>query len=257
MQALGRLRRRGRRHRPAPVTRRALGRPAPHERYLWDSGWPLRRVARARRDDGGTIRPIRFVATTARSPPPTSTGRPASSPASPRSSATATPKPTATASSPRRARRLAHRVPRRRRPRHDPDTPRPTSCAPSPSGSSPTTCAPRRRPTSSSSIRGRHPPRHRLPRHAVPAPGARRPRPPRRRLRAALPGHRAVVARHDRPRRHHRLGGLGRRRRRHRHALAQPLQQGRRHLVPAPLRRRPPARRARLPATGCATRPST
>ena len=50
---------------------------------------------------------------------------------------------------------------------------------------------------------------HRLPRHARPAAGARGPRPPRRGVRAAVPGHRALVAGDDRPRRDHRVGALG------------------------------------------------
>ena len=88
----------------------------------------------------------------------------------------------------------------------------------------------------------------------VPAPGPRRHRPPRRRLRPPVPGHRAVVARHGRPRRHHRVGGVGRHRRRRRAArVAQPLQQGRGHLVPAPVRRRPPARSS--PATAASGSP--
>ena len=75
---------------------------------------------------------------------------------------------------------------------------------------------------------GRHPPRHRLPRDARPAAGAGRRRPPRRRLRAAVPGHRAVVADDDRPRRHHRVGALeGHRRGRRAARVAQPLLQGR------------------------------
>ena len=64
--------------------------------------------------------------------------------------------------------------------------------------------------------RRRHAPRHRLPRDAVPAARARRHRSPRRRVRAAPPGHRAVVAHDGGARRHHGVGGLGRdRRRRH------------------------------------------
>ena len=85
----------------------------------------------------------------------------------------------------------------------------------------------------------------------LPAAGPRRHRPPRRRLRAAPPGHRAVVADDGRPRRHAPCGrswegvdadGVAAR-------LAQPLQQGRGHHLPAPVRRRHPAdrRRARLP----------
>ena len=50
---------------------------------------------------------------------------------------------------------------------------------------------------------------HRLPRHAVPAAGARRHRSPRRRLRAPAPGQRAVVAGHGRPRRDHGVGARG------------------------------------------------
>ena len=90
---------------------------------------------------------------------------------------------------------VAHRVHRRRRlPRLR--TRRPTTSARSPSVSCPTSCASAdRRPPRRAHPRRRHPPRHRLPRHAVPAAGARRHRPPRRRLRAAPPGHAAVVAR--------------------------------------------------------------
>ena len=56
---------------------------------------------------------------------------------------------------------------------------------------------------------GRHPPGHRLPRDAVPAARARRHRSPRRRLRAAAPGQRAVVAGHGRPRRDDGVGARG------------------------------------------------
>ena len=59
-------------------------------------------------------------------------------------------------------------------------------------------------------------------------------RPRRRRLRAALPAHGAVVAEHDRPRRDDDLGGLGGHRRvRRRARVAQPLQQGRGDPLPA------------------------
>ena len=126
----------------------------------------------------------------------------------------------------------------------------------------------RRRRPRRPGARGRRPPRHRLPRHARPAAGAGRPRPPRRRLRAAVPGHRAVVADDDRPRRDHGLGALGRHRRRRRPArVAQPLLQGRGDLVPAPVRRgaaaagadlAPVPRRAACPAAGSPRRrPST
>ena len=71
-----------------------------------------------------------------------------------------------------------------------------------------------RGPTRRADPSRRHPPRHRVPRHAVPAPGPRRHRPPRRGLRAAPAGHAAVVAAHGRPRRHHRVGGVGGHRRR-------------------------------------------
>ena len=96
-----------------------------------------------------------------------------------------------------------------------------------------------------------HPPRHRVPRHAVPAAGARRHRPPRRRLRAAPPGHAAVVAAHGRAGRHHRLGGLGGHRRgRHRGRFAQPLQQGRGHLLPAHRTSPASSSSTTVPATG-------
>ena len=103
--------------------------------------------------------------------------------------------------------------------------------------------------------RGRHPPRHRVPVDARPAARSRRPRPPRPRLRAAAPGHRAVLAHDDRARGDHGLGALGRHPRRRLGArVAQPLLQGRRHLVPAPLRRRAAAARADLdPVPGAAT----
>ena len=69
-----------------------------------------------------------------------------------------------------------------------------------------------------------------------------------------LPGHRAVVADDDRPRRHHGVGALGGHRRRRRAArVAQPLLQGRGDLVPAPVRRRAAAARADLaPVPGAA-----
>ena len=58
--------------------------------------------------------------------------------------------------------------------------------------------------------RRRHAARDRLPRHPVPAAGARRHRPRGRRLRAAVRRRDAVVAVHDRPRRDHRVGAVGR-----------------------------------------------
>ena len=65
----------------------------------------------------------------------------------------------------------------------------------------------------------RRPPRHRLPQHRPPASRPRRPRPPRRRVRRSSPDTRALVARHARARRDHRVGVVGRhRRRRHRRA---------------------------------------
>ena len=91
---------------------------------------------------------------------------------------------------------------------------------------------------------GRDPSRDRLPRDAVPAARARRHRTPRRGLRAAPPGHSAVVVDDGGPRRHHGVGGLGRHRRgRRAQDVAEPLQQGRGHLVPAPVRRRGPTGR--------------
>ena len=64
---------------------------------------------------------------------------------------------------------------------------------------------------------------------------------------AALPGLRAVVAGDDRPRCHDDVGALERRRRRRRTPrVPQPLLQGRRDLVPAPVRRRVAAARADL-----------
>ena len=96
----------------------------------------------------------------------------------------------------------------------------------------------------------RHAPAHGLPLHRRPAAGARRHRPRRRRVRAALPAHRTVVAEHDRPRRHHDLGGLGGHRRRRRRArVAQPLQQGRGDPLPAHPHPRP-APGARLGGLG-------
>ena len=111
----------------------------------------------------------------------------------------------------------------------DARTPRPTTCGRWPSTWCPTSCAPAVADRLVELIRkAGHPPRHRLPGHAVPAAGARRHRPPRRRLRAAAPGQRAVVAGHGRPRRHDGVGALERRRRRRRAArVAQPLLQGR------------------------------
>ena len=99
----------------------------------------------------------------------------------------------------------------------------------------------------------RHPSRHRVPGHAIPAARARRHRPPRRRVRAAVHGHDAVVAVHDRARRHDGVGALGRcATRRNAVRIAQPLLEGSGRLVPAPERRRHPAarrgRRRGLPA---------
>ena len=151
-----------------------------------------------------------------------------------------------------RARRLADRIRRRRR-CADAATRRPTTCARSRSIWSPTTCATETaaRLVELDPRRG-HPPRHRLPRHAVPAAGARRHRPPRRRLRAAAPGHPSVVAGDDRPRRHHDLGGLGRgrRRRRRRTARSTTTARARSSSFLHQLRRRHPGPRRRpgLPA---------
>ena len=147
-----------------------------------------------------------------------------------------------------RARRLAHRVHRRRRTRPPRDAGQPRARARVRSRAGRAARA-RRRRSRRADPRRRHPPRDRLPRHAVPAAGARRPRPPRRRLRAAVPGQRAVVARDDRPRRHDDLGAVGRRDgRRHRRRLAQPLQQGRRDL--ASCTATSPGSSASSPATG-------
>ena len=91
-----------------------------------------------------------------------------------------------------------------------------------------------RRPPRPSHPAGRHASRHRLPRHRRPPSGARRLRASGCRVRTPLPAHRAVVADHGRPRRDDDLGGLGgHRRARRRPRLAQPLQQGRRHPLPA------------------------
>ena len=63
----------------------------------------------------------------------------------------------------------------------------------------------------------------------------------------AVPGHRALMAPHERAH-HHDLGGLGRRATRwHRVALAEPLQQRCRHHLPAPLRGRTRTTGAGLP----------
>ena len=91
--------------------------------------------------------------------------------------------------------------------------------------------------------RERRAPRHRLPQHGPAAARPRRPRPGGCRLPHAPLDGRALVARHARARRDHRLGVVGRhRRRRHRARLAQPLQQGRRALLPVLARRGHPAR---------------
>lgn len=85
----------------------------------------------------------------------------------------------------------------------------------------------------------RHASGHRLPRDPGPAPCACRHRAPRRGVRAAAPGQRTVLAAHDRPRRDHDLGELGGcGRRRHTTRLPQPLLQGRCRLLPASLHRR-------------------
>ena len=151
-QGVGRLRRR--RAPPPAATRHGSQRsaePAPHERYLWDSGWHfgewleagetlddaiaaamvadhgpvatayLHRSAAAARRDRPHPRQATTTPTATPSSPPTSPtrGAPSSSPT------TAPPRP----------------------------TPRPPTPGPSPSASSPTTCAPRRPAGSSSSIR--------------------------------------------------------------------------------------------------------
>ena len=215
---------------PSPVARRARSRTTPPRAVPLGQRLALRRVARARRRHGqrlpppsrGGPRPGRHrlplpigprarraslaCSATGNGAAATTTSPPTWSTRGARSSSTTT------ATSNRRRRR--------------------TSFAPSRSVSSPTTSASRPPTTSSHLIRaaGTHL-GDRVPGDALPAAGARRPRPSRRRLRAAVPGHRAVVAAHDRERRDDHLGGLGRgQARRHRVALAQPLQQGRGHL---------------------------
>ena len=108
----------------------------------------------------------------------------------------------------------------------------------------------RRRRTGGPDPGGRHPCRNGLSGHTVPAARPGRDRASRRGLRAPLPAHAAIVAGHDRPRRHHGVGILGGRGRRGPGPrLPQPLQQGGRRLVPASLCGRDPAdgRGARLP----------
>ena len=224
--------------------------PLPHERYLWDSGWHFGEWLEPGDDHRTRVRASSSSTTTARSPPPTSTAP-----------------PTQLAEHRRRPRR-----PRRRR-EHYARARRPTSLD-----------AWRTEFIDDDGTRpARHPGQPR-PRPRV-RPRPRRARASTAAadlvalIRAAgnhlgtgflatpflLPvladhGHLDVAYEllfqdtepswlaHESTAAHDDLGGLGRRRRRrHRRPLAQPLQQGRGHLLPAPLRRRPPARRARLP----------
>ena len=137
--ALGRLRR---------ATRAATGRhpsrveqrpdPLPHETLPVGQRLALRRVARTRRRHGRRVRASSSSTTTARSPPPTSTARPTSCRASPsvlgdreatRPLRAASPPTCSTRGAPSSSTTTATST----------RTPRRTSCAPSPSGSSPTT----------------------------------------------------------------------------------------------------------------------
>ncbi len=225
--------------RPARGTPRASSgsaEPLPHERYLWDTGFHWGEWI----EPGGE--PTDFPAFVAADKADVATAFYAWST---RHAAGIAPAPRegrrgrALRRAQRRGRRrLADGVRRRRRPGHAAHPGQPGPRAAVRAGARRAPPAGGRRPRRAGA-RGRDAPGHGFPGHAGPAPGARRPRPPRPRLRAAVPGHRAVVADDDRPRRDHRVGALGRHRRRRRAArVAQPLLQGRGDLVPAPVRRR-------------------
>ena len=183
----------------------------------------LGRMVRTRRRSRTTTSPNFATATSASSPPRyfaplrRARWRPIARHARPRRRR----RPATRSSRPNVARRVAHGVPRRRRLRALRHA-RPTVVRALAFDLVPDRPCARRRPTGSSrwSATHGHAPRHRLPRDAVPAAGARRHRSPRRRLRAAVPGHAAVVAGDDRPRRDHDLGALGGRRRRRRRPRA-------------------------------------
>ena len=246
---LGRLRRR---HAPLrAATRRgssATREPLPHERYLWDTGWHFGEwLEPGTNMDDGLRRPVRRRPRPRRHRLPLPVRGPAGA-HRPRSWATPR-SPSATARSPRTC-----------------STPGASSSSTTHGHVQPQTQANLvralafglvpddlrdaggDRPRRAHPRRG-HPPRHRLPGHPVPAPGPGRHRPPRRRLRAAPPGHEpswlhmtdvgATTMWEDWD--GVRADGTA-------VALAQPLQQGRGHLLPAPLRRRPRTDRARLPA---------
>ena len=157
--------------------------PAPHERYLWDTGFHW----------GEWLVPGRGrSATSGRSWPRTrATSRRRTSPTAPRLMARIADgaRPDRRRRPVRRAQRarpgrLAGRVPRRRRPADAGHAGQPRARAGVRPGAR-RAAAGGRRPAGRADPQGRHPPRHRLPRHALPAAGARRHRPPRRRLRAA------------------------------------------------------------------------
>ena len=139
---------------PAGTSRGSSARPnrAPHERYLWDSGWHFGEWLEAGESLDDTIAAAMVadhgpVATAYlhRSAAAARRDRPDPRPA------TTTPTRYAELAAERR-RRLAHRVPRRRR-HHDARHPGHLRPRPSPSGSSPTTSEPRPRTGSSQLIR--------------------------------------------------------------------------------------------------------
>ena len=241
----------GWRRRPAPRPRRAARRAAAARAVPLGHRLPLGRVARARRR-AERLPGVHRRRTSPTSRPPSTPGRRGTRPRSPRCSAGRRGREVRRAVGARR-RRVAHRVRRRRRPRHAAH-PGQRWCARCASGWCPTST--RQRVADDLAALVREADDHlgtgflatpdllpALADHGHLDVG----------VRAAVPGHRAVVAGDDRPRRHDRVGALERHRRRRRPArVAQPLLQGRGDLVPAPVRRRAAAAGAR-PGAGSAS----
>jgi alpha-L-rhamnosidase len=229
----------------------ALGEAAPHERFLWDSGWHFGEWLEA----GERLDDAIAAATGAdhgRSPPPTSSARPPARGHRPR--------PRRAGDAERYGELAAHVADAWRTEflaedgTTTPDT-QATYARALTFGLIPDELRPAAADRLVELVRAAGDPRrHRLPRHPVPAAGPRRERPPRRRLRPPPPGQRAVVARHGRPRCHHRLGGVVRHRRRRGPArVAQPLQQGRRRSPSSTST--PPASGSSSPATAASASP--